>query len=159
MSIFDQKVIKYEMKPLSSLEKVFPDETPVYRMECQMLSGLWGETVSFQVAYTGDFVMRERLDVRVVSELAEHVHVRTVEMVPVGRATNGIVDDNYLKTTSGLYPDLLKDLKDGKVIVYPAHYYYMELNTAKMLNDLDIDCQMPEDMMEKRLRAVEEKEK
>ncbi len=47
MSIFDQKVIKYEMKPLSSLEKVFPDETPVYRMECQMLSGLWGETVSF----------------------------------------------------------------------------------------------------------------
>ena len=85
MSIFDQKVIKYEMKPLSSLEKVFPDETPVYRMECQMLSGLWGETVSFQVAYTGDFVMRERLDVRVVSELAEHVHVRTVEMVPVGR--------------------------------------------------------------------------
>ena len=49
--------------------------------------------------------------------------------------------------------------KDGKVIVYPAHYYYMELNTAKMLNDLDIDCQMPEDMMEKGLRAVEEKEK
>lgn len=49
--------------------------------------------------------------------------------------------------------------KDGKVIVYPAHYYYMELNTAKMLNDLDIDCQMPKDMMEKRLRAVEEKEK
>lgn len=49
--------------------------------------------------------------------------------------------------------------KDGKVIVYPAHYYYMELNTAKMLNDLDIDCQMPEDMMEKRLGAVEEKEK
>lgn len=49
--------------------------------------------------------------------------------------------------------------KDGKVIVYPAHYYYMELNTEKMLNDLDIDCQMPEDMMEKRLRAVEEKEK
>lgn len=30
---------------------------------------------------------------------------------------------------------------------------------GKMLNDLDIDCQMPEDMMEKRLRAVEEKEK
>ena len=49
--------------------------------------------------------------------------------------------------------------EDGQVIVYPAHYYYMELNTAKMLNDLDIDCQMPEDMMEKRLRAVEEKEK
>lgn len=82
MSLFEKKDIKYEMKLLSSLEKVFPDETPVYRMECQLLSGLWGETVSFQVAYMGDYFMRERLDVRVVSELAEHVHVRTVEMVP-----------------------------------------------------------------------------
>ena len=43
MSIFDQKVIKYEMKPLSSLEKVFPDETPVYRMECQMVKWSVGE--------------------------------------------------------------------------------------------------------------------
>ena len=50
MSLFEKKDIKYEMKLLSSLEKVFPDETPVYRMECQLLSGLWGETVSFQVA-------------------------------------------------------------------------------------------------------------
>lgn len=112
-----QTGIKYEMKLLSSLVKVFQDETPVYRPECQVLSALWGETVSFQVAYTGDFFMRERLAVQVVSPIADHVCVRTVEQVPVGRATNGIVDDNYLKTTSGLYPDLLRDLKDGKAIV------------------------------------------
>lgn len=151
MSIFDQKVIKYEMKPLSSLEKVFPDETPVYRMECQMLSGLWGETVSFQVAYTGDFVMRERLDVRVVSELAEHVHVRTVEMVPVGRATNGIVDDNYLKTTSGLYPDLLKDLKDGKVIVYSRQW-------RSLWVDVDITNEIPAGEYEIELQLIKEGE-
>ena len=112
-----QTGIKYEMKLLSSLVKVFQDETPVYRPECQVLSALWGETVSFQVAYTGDFFMRERLAVQVVSPIADHVRVRTVEQVPVGRATNGIVDDNYLKTISGLYPDLLRDLKDGKAIV------------------------------------------
>ena len=112
-----QTGIKYEMKLLSSLVKVFQDETPIYRPECQVLSALWGETVSFQVAYTGDFFMRERLAVQVVSPIAEHVRVRTVEQVPVGRATNGIVDDNYLKTISGLYPDLLRDLKDGKAIV------------------------------------------
>lgn len=151
MSIFDQKVIKYEMKPLSSLEKVFPDETPVYRMECQMLSGLWGETVSFQVAYTGDFVMRERLDVRVVSELAEHVHVRTVEMVPVGRATNGIVDDNYLKTISGLYPDLLKDLKDGKVIVYSRQW-------RSLWVDVDITNEIPAGEYEIELQLIKEGE-
>lgn len=47
---------------------------------------------------------------------------------------------------------------EGEICVYPAHYYYMELNTAKMLHDLDIDCKMPEDMMEKRLQKVEEQE-
>lgn len=42
--------------------------------------------------------------------------------------------------------------------IYPAHYYYLELNTAKMLHDLNIDCEMPEDMMERRLKKVEETE-
>ena len=109
--------IKYEMKLVSSLVKVFPDETPVYQPECMKLTGLWGETVSFQAAYTGDCSMRERLDVQVISSIADHVRVRTVEQVPVGRAVNETVDDNYLKTTSGLYPDLLRDLRDGKAIV------------------------------------------
>lgn len=49
--------------------------------------------------------------------------------------------------------------ESGEVRIYPSHYYYLELNTAKMLHDLDIDCDMPEEMMEKRLRKVEEKEK
>lgn len=40
--------------------------------------------------------------------------------------------------------------------VYAAHYYYMELNTAKMLHDLDIEFDMSEADLEKRLRAVEE---
>lgn len=48
--------------------------------------------------------------------------------------------------------------ENGEVRIYPSHYYYLELNTAKMLHDLDIDCEMPEEMMEKRLRKVEEKE-
>ena len=117
MHMFKQKEVKYEMKLLSSLAKVFQDEMPVYKPECLKLSALWGETVSFQAAYTGDYFMRERLDVKVVSPIEKWIRVRTVEQVPVGRATNGIVDDNYLKTTSGLYPDLLRDLKDGKAIV------------------------------------------
>ena len=53
---------------------------------------------------------------------------------------------------------VMKETEDGEIRVYPAHYYYLELNTAKMLHDLDIDCNMPEDMMERRLKAVEEKE-
>ena len=53
--MFKQKEVKYEMKLLSSLAKVFQDEMPVYKPECLKLSALWGETVSFQAAYTGDF--------------------------------------------------------------------------------------------------------
>ena len=47
---------------------------------------------------------------------------------------------------------------EGEIRIYPAHYYYLELNTAKMLHDLDIDCEMPEGLMESRLRRVEESE-
>ena len=115
--MIEQKEIRYEMKLLSSLEKVFQDEAPVYKPECLPLSGLWGETVSFQAAYTGTAFMRERLDVKIESPLEKWLHVRTVEQVPVGRPTNGIVDDNYLRTTPGLYPDLLREIPDGKVIV------------------------------------------
>ena len=48
--------------------------------------------------------------------------------------------------------------EDGEIRVYPAHYYYLELNTAKMLHDLNINCDMPEDLMERRLSKVEKNE-
>lgn len=52
---------------------------------------------------------------------------------------------------------VLKECGD-EMRIYPAHYYYLELNTAKMLHDLNIDCKMPEDMMERRLKKVEDAE-
>ncbi len=52
---------------------------------------------------------------------------------------------------------VLKECGD-EIRIYPAHYYYLELNTAKMLHDLNIDCKMPEDMMERRLKKVEDAE-
>ncbi len=52
---------------------------------------------------------------------------------------------------------VMKECEDG-IRIYPSHYYYLELNTAKMLHDLNIECEMPEDLMERRLRKVEETE-
>ena len=52
---------------------------------------------------------------------------------------------------------VLKEAEDG-MRVYSAHYYYMEMNTAKMLHDLNINCDMPEEMMERRLCKVERAE-
>ena len=37
-----KRELKYQMKVLSSLVKVFPDEEPVYRPECVKLSGALG---------------------------------------------------------------------------------------------------------------------
>ena len=144
-----QKEIKYQMKVLSSLEKVFPDEEPVYKPECINLSGLWGETISYQIAYTGNWFMRERVDVKVISPIYNHVRVRTVELVPVGRATNGIVDDNYLKTTSGLYPDLLRDISDGKVIIrsnqWSSLWIDIKLTDEIPAGDYEIEIQLVKD--------------
>lgn len=112
----------YHMKLVSSLTKVFPDEEPKYQPECLSLTSLKNETVSFQVAYTGTGFMREQLHVSVLSPLQPYIHVRTVENVPVGRAYNGIADDNYLKTTSGMYPDLLRELKNESALIYTKQW-------------------------------------
>ena len=49
--------------------------------------------------------------------------------------------------------------EEAEIRIYPTQYYYLELNTAKMLHDLDIDCEMPEEMMEKRLKKKNKKRK
>lgn len=45
--------------------------------------------------------------------------------------------------------------REGNVIVYPAQYYYLELNTARMLCELNIEC--PEDpaLMKRRIAQIE----
>ena len=49
--------------------------------------------------------------------------------------------------------------KDGKRIVYPAQFYYMELNTARMLHDLNLHSKIDEEDVKKRLQKITEAEK
>ena len=49
--------------------------------------------------------------------------------------------------------------KDGKRIIYPAQFYYMELNTARMLHDLNLHSKIDEDDVKKRLKKITEAEK
>ena len=44
--------------------------------------------------------------------------------------------------------------KDGGMIVYPAQFYYMELNTARMLHDLNIRDTVPPEKIRKRLESI-----
>ena len=49
---------------------------------------------------------------------------------------------------------ILKEKEDGAV-VYPTRYYYLELNSARMLCELNILCPEDEEMMEKRINRIE----
>lgn len=127
----------YEIKLLSSLAKVFPDETPIYQPECITLSALKGETVSFQAACTlSSSFFKTRAKVCINSPIKEYIRVRNVCCVPVGRTCNSEIDDNYLKTESGMYPDLLRELYDGSMTdIYPGKW-----------RSLWIDIQVTEDI-------------
>lgn len=53
---------------------------------------------------------------------------------------------------------VIKD-QQGQAMVYYSQYYYMELNTAKMLHDLNLECEMEESRILDKLKKVEARER
>ena len=68
------------------------------------------------------------------------------------------VDSSYMEKH---LMDLSMDRKiiqkecDGEILVYPAQYYYLELNTARMLEELNVLCPEDEKLMERRIAQIE----
>ena len=108
-----------------------------------------------------DFRIRSGL-VYVLQQAAVEGHIYLPQEVLASRAEQ--ILNVQLPEIEKYIMDLCIDRKtvrkeeNGQIRIYPSHYYYLELNTARMLYDLDIDCEMPEEMMEQRLRKVEERE-
>ena len=50
---------------------------------------------------------------------------------------------------------LVMQEKKGEKIIYPSQYYYLELNTARMLCELNICCPEDENIVEKRIASIE----
>ena len=50
---------------------------------------------------------------------------------------------------------IIQKEENGQVFVYPAQYYYLELNTARMLRELDIDCPEDEERVERRISQIQ----
>ena len=50
---------------------------------------------------------------------------------------------------------VMKQSEDG-IRIYSSHYYYMEMNVARMLHDLNISCEVSEDHLKRRIHAIEE---
>ena len=68
------------------------------------------------------------------------------------------VDESYMeKHLMDMVIDrklVLKE-KSGETIVYPAQYYYLELNTARMLNELNIVCPEDKELVRQRIELIE----
>lgn len=52
---------------------------------------------------------------------------------------------------------IVKDGPEGR-IVYAAQYYYTEMNTARMLHDLNLEGEEPGEEIEKRLKSIQKQE-
>ena len=95
-----------ELRVISPLEKVFPD-TPPMQLQREF-SGFQNEHLFFQLACTCDDTLSgKKVHVVIESPLRADITVRAVRCVPVMLATLPGADDNYLRKTPGLYPDLL----------------------------------------------------
>jgi len=98
-----------EIKLVSSLKKVFLDQEPC--ANAHSIEGFRNEVMTFQAAYTlRETAARMYVSLEVDSPIAEYVHVRQVEHVPVRYAAPLDSDDNYLRKAPGLYPDLLREI-------------------------------------------------
>ncbi len=111
---------KIEGKLLSSLVKVFPDEEP--KGEETGNSMLANEWLNFQIALKNNHWDQFRfLSIKAEGTLAPYITFRTVELVP-SSFTVVWTDDYYLRSTPGMYPDLLKPI--GPMgIVLPCHQW------------------------------------
>ena len=114
----------FKTKLVSSLEKVFIDESIDNFEELKPFSTLMGERFSFQLLYVdeGDdytFPNRPFVNLEVGGTLAAYTTVRDVRCVPVDRPINPERHDSqYLRKTAGIYPDILTPLRyGGKVVV------------------------------------------
>ena len=68
------------------------------------------------------------------------------------------VDSSYMeKHLVDLAMDrkIIQKEQDGQILIYPAQYYYLELNTARMLQELDIFCPEDEKMVARRIAQIE----
>lgn len=108
-------------KLTSSLEKCFPDMSTSWYPELNYISALKNEEVSFQLIYKADGAEPHRsfASVKIEGIKNELCEIRTVECIPSSLPCYpNAHDDNFLRTATGLYPDLLLPLgNNGQIPV------------------------------------------
>lgn len=112
----------FKTRVISSLVKVFADE----ELEIEAYekgSALQNEVYSFQIAYRHSGWVMKNINVKIESELASSIKLRTVGLTPSEFPMYPDHDDNVLRTTPGLYPDPLYEIDDLDGIVAFPHQW------------------------------------
>ncbi len=112
----------FNAKILSSLTKVFSDSEPISDPVCNKFTTLKNETISFQVGITKTGMKSSYLKVKAESKIQDALRLRSVENVPCQYPAHGQADENYLRLTPGLYPDILREMRDDILIVSPNQW-------------------------------------
>ena len=68
------------------------------------------------------------------------------------------VDSSYMEkhlVDLAMERKIVQKEQGDQILIYPAQYYYLELNTARMLRELDIFCPEDEKIVERRIVQIE----
>ena len=133
-------------KIVSSLSRVFIDNSIDDFAALEKISALKGERISFQVVHSrimeeGEsiYMYREMFTPKFSGDLAKYVTVREVKNVGVELPIIvGDSDDYYERTTPGLYPDVLQ----------PLHYGGKTIAKTAFPTSLWVDVTIPADATE-----------
>ncbi len=127
-----------KMKVISSLEKCFYDDDYDKFPKLESISMLKDEKLSFQVAIRQTAQENKFFaSYKVEGALKDYITVKQTLCVPSVKPVNKInndYDDNYLRTTPGLYPDLISKLGYQDRIVV----------SVENLRTLWLDVELPE---------------
>ena len=126
-------------KLTSSLEKPFADQKLSDFAEYPSASALLGEKFSFQMLYTYELDEDNRAFLphyfTLSGSLVPYVTIRHLKSVAVTKPMGIKTDDNYLRTTPGVYPDILFPQNNDK-----GEFCASTNSLNSIFFDIDLPC-------------------
>ncbi len=106
----------FDVVAVSSLAKIFAVKGPCDHDIIESIICSNNETTSYQIGYKQrSKEVSKFYKIKIDSKLANIIDIRQVTNVPVSFPAHDEVDENYIDTKPGLYPDLLKPLDDNTI--------------------------------------------
>ena len=134
----------FHCKVISALDKVFADGCYDDYSTIKKVTALKGERVAFQIVclidYAPDSGFGRKFTVSIDGEAAKYTTVRQVRHVPALFTKRSIIDEDFIKLTPGLVPDVLTPLEyDGCPVLMPDCPLALRFDV-----EIPEDCDLPE---------------